>query len=533
MKRSIAASFCLAFAGLASAAGPADTLIAGGVRYLRTAVEKENRIGELALGTLALLKSGERTSDPVIKTAIEKLRSRASAGFYKPDRSGGPDNYEAGLVAMALVAADGSQYLPEITAVAEWIMNNQTEMGAWDYAGGRTGDTSMTQYAVLGLWEAASVGVEVPLDVWDRAMFWLITRQDSDGGFAYHPEAPDPEGRPRKQQVTHTMGAGGAATMLICRSQLPFPKRKTRAGADSELLIPVEKENRGDYKPVVSAVMADEAVDRADRWMSSNMTVDNPSGIGGHCYFLYAVERYAELAGLKTIGRSAWYEEGLDYLKDRQKPDGSWQERYEGIVDTSFAVLFLGRSTRKTLTRIQISLLSKGTMLGGRGLPDPNGPPTELQARQKARYRHALKASVEDLLAILENPESTGVEEASVAIETARPEKILAAIKGDLSKLRLLTRSPRVAVRVGAMWALARTRDYRAAPILVAGLSDPDPEVYKAARGALELLSRRIDAFGLPADPEKTGERKAGIERAKQWVEQLNLEVSPEQEFDD
>ncbi len=47
--------------------------------------------------------------------------------------------------------------------------------------------------------------------------------------------------------------------------------------------------------------------------------------------------------------------------------DGSWRATYEPIVDTSFAILFLGRSTEKTITRIQITRLGRGTMIGGTG----------------------------------------------------------------------------------------------------------------------------------------------------------------------
>lgn len=516
------------------ARGDVADMTAKGVAFLRGQLPKESRTGELALAALALVKSGLTLADPVVKEAVEKVRSRASDGVYKPDRAGGADNYEAGIVAMLLVSADGSTYRPEIEAVAKYIMSRQTDFGAWDYGSGNsgtTGDTSMTQYAVLGLWEASSVGVEVPLKVWDQAADWLITRQDPGGGFAYHPVKPEGSGRVQ-QQVTHTMGAGGAGAVLICRTQLPFRQKKMPKGKATELLIPVEKDTKENYEPKVTAKRADDAVELAKKWMGTHLTIDKVSGHGGHCYFLYALERYAELAGLKAIGNADWYNDGVQYLKGQQKPDGSWQTSYAPIIDTSFALLFLGRSTRKTLTRIKIEMLGKGTMLGGRGLPDPSGLPTGLEARRKARYRQALRAPIQDLLDMLDDPDAPA-EEAAVALETASADALRAATGGKLATLRRLAKAPKPETRAAALWALAKSQDFRVAPILIAALDDPDASVYEAARGALAQLARRADAFGLPRERKNSGDIAAGRAEAMKWLAQLRVTVEPEQEFDE
>src|SRR5205823_11670450 len=61
-------------------------------------------------------------------------------------------------------------------------------------------------------------------------------------------------------------------------------------------------------------------------------------------YFLWSVERVAVAYGLKTIGNRDWYEWGSKYLLDNQGKDGGWVGRYEGGVDTCFALLFLRRA---------------------------------------------------------------------------------------------------------------------------------------------------------------------------------------------
>src|SRR5438093_3251620 len=64
-------------------------------------------------------------------------------------------------------------------------------------------------------------------------------------------------------------------------------------------------------------------------------------------YFLWSLERIAEIYGLRTIGRIEWYPWGANLLLTSQNADGSWGGTI-GIdarsVDTAFALLFLARS---------------------------------------------------------------------------------------------------------------------------------------------------------------------------------------------
>ena len=49
-----------------------------------------------------------------------------------------------------------------IGQIAAYLISRQNGNGSWDYSDRNQGDTSISQYAVLGLWEAENAGVDVP-----------------------------------------------------------------------------------------------------------------------------------------------------------------------------------------------------------------------------------------------------------------------------------------------------------------------------------------------------------------------------------
>ncbi len=217
--------------------------------YLRHAVSKVDS-GESAVVTMALLKSGLSPETPEIKAGLDRITSQITKGEYNP---GHHHIYEAGFSLMALANADAKTYKPEIEAIAKYLMSMQHAGGEWDYPNTPTGsgDTSITQYAILGLWEAARAGVVVPKRVWDRAAAWHVTRQSRDGSFAYHPSPPSPDGVTLNQNGTHTMTVAGTASLLVTRMHL-YPgandpdevrsANKRRGGKKFGLLEPMTSE---------------------------------------------------------------------------------------------------------------------------------------------------------------------------------------------------------------------------------------------------------------------------------------------------
>jgi hypothetical protein len=89
----------------------------------------------------------------------------------------------------------------------------------------------------------------------------------------------------------------------------------------------------------------DKEVLKGLQWMNKHFSVtENPIlGKQWHYYYLYGVERAGMLFGTEQIGSHKWYREGADYLLANQSGDGRWND----VVDTCFAILFLRRATRK------------------------------------------------------------------------------------------------------------------------------------------------------------------------------------------
>src|SRR5262249_44517350 len=151
-------------------------------------------------------------NDPAVAACFSKIRTRFSSTGYNPERSGGHDVYEAGVVALALASLDAETRRAELDIIARFLIGLQKANASWDYAARSKGDTSISQYAVLGLWEAENGGVRVPGGVWDRAAGWFLSTQRPSGGWCYHSDESYPD--------TISMTAAGIGSLLICKRQL-------------------------------------------------------------------------------------------------------------------------------------------------------------------------------------------------------------------------------------------------------------------------------------------------------------------------
>jgi len=99
----------------------------------------------------------------------------------------GIGTYEAAASIMALATEDPEANRGLISTIAAYIVSKQNANGSWDYVGRAAGDTSISQYAVLGLWEAENDAVEIPPSVWDRAAAWYMTVESSAGKLELSP----------------------------------------------------------------------------------------------------------------------------------------------------------------------------------------------------------------------------------------------------------------------------------------------------------------------------------------------------------
>ncbi|MBI5845608.1 MAG: terpene cyclase/mutase family protein [Deltaproteobacteria bacterium] len=170
----VAACF-LALAGSAMAATEQKVAQAmhGGQQYLRDKQElagswfddeQWNRESATAFAVAALLETGVPASDPAIIKGIQYMVANAGwNGTYTILGGGGNYNHSSTLIALSLWALASNPAPITMTniirsardfTVANQYLADNTYKGSWDYNGYGSGDTSNTQFAVMGLWYA-------------------------------------------------------------------------------------------------------------------------------------------------------------------------------------------------------------------------------------------------------------------------------------------------------------------------------------------------------------------------------------------
>lgn len=484
--------------------------------FLRSILPQTTEHLQATLATLALLKSGLKASEtPELQPVLNKITSLVKNGTFMPLNTH-LDIYESGVSIMALGTADPKKYKPEIQAIAEYIISKQGPNGDWDYDSGKhvTGDTSISQYAVLGLWEASRAGIPIPGKVWDMAAAWHISRQHPSGAFVYHPG--DPHGG-EFTQPTHTMTAAGVGTLQIVRLHL-YPdahdlqaerearkKRGVKYGILEPLAIEEDDPDAGggkvarpdSYTPQTRLATLDSSLNRAIRWLGANYSITPETN--WQFYYLYTLERMATLTGLEAIKGHDWYAEGTAFLVANQQADGHWTGDGCGPDgSTSLSSLFLGRATIKMLKRKPKPRFGSGILKGGRDLPENLAALTSDNGNLKVKK---MEGGIDSLLAELEKLDSINLESAQAGVQENIPLGNPEALIGQKPRLLKLAKDPRPAVRKTAFWALGRTDDVRVAPVLIEAVaSDPDGDCMVEAHNALRFLSRRIAGQTLPEE---------------------------------
>ena len=319
---------------------------------------------ELVLLTLA--HAGGTAAEPVFAKSVKAVVAMEPRWTYR-----------TACLAMALAEINPRLYQAKIAHCAQWLVDTQVGTGEWGYVGGieertheavkvspprapegdvkdpdkprekiviraettaadkaRVGDTSNTQFAILGLRAAREAGVEVPATTWKRALDYLRKTQREDGGWGYVTS-----GRPDEASYA-SLTAASACSVAICLNALGAKDPKS-----------------------------DSTVRLALSWLAKN---PDPGQNTGHdasavlgpspwqCYHLYSVERAGRVLGLDEVGGRSWYDAGAAWLLSAQKGDGHWEDdslrgdghpEYMTVADTCFALLFLTRATRPLTTR--------------------------------------------------------------------------------------------------------------------------------------------------------------------------------------
>ncbi len=289
----------------------------------------QQRVGINALVLLALANSGLEADHPTVESALKALRDTET-----PDQT-----YDIALMIMAYASVEGGKAnAGRISALAQSLENRQRASGGWHYTkNGQGSDNSCTQYAILGLREAAHAGYTVDRSTWRKARdYWLrcqVGSRDSVTGAGWQYGAR-PDG-----SATGSMTVAGIGSLVIIDSFLKDDPE------DGEL----ECCGNADEDEI------QKAIDAGVRWMGSRFSVRSNPGDGNWLlYYLYGLERAGRLSGRRFFGDHDWYREGADFLIRKQvAATGEWRGgagfENDPMISTSFALLFLSKGLAPVL----------------------------------------------------------------------------------------------------------------------------------------------------------------------------------------
>jgi Domain of unknown function (DUF4159) len=238
--------------------------------------------------------------------------------------------YARALRATALALYDRPQDHHVIHEDVDWLLRNQ-EGGAFTYNNEfprntrfMFWDNSNSQYGLLGVWSGAEVGIPVPAQFWRDVREHWTRYQLPSGQWCYRADQNDP---------SRSMTLAGIASLIVAQDYL-----------DAE-----------DFGDQVGRPPFSPALERALKWLEDgdNSVIALPQSADFYTYYaLYGLERTGLASGFKFYGSHDWYRDCAAEIAGAQTPDGSWGSvngPFDGIVNTSYALLFLARGRHPVL----------------------------------------------------------------------------------------------------------------------------------------------------------------------------------------
>lgn len=513
------AVWSLLFAGPAQAVTPESPevrkLIADGLAFLEK--ETDHRLGGKCLVALAFIKDGASPDHPRIQEALEACKATPAQAIRSESV------YSNGLAIIFLVELNPKANRELISRFAGAMLQRQKPHGGWGYEPYRTGDTSQTQYAALSFWELMQIGMTPSVESVDRCTNWLLRTQDPSGKWGYQGNDPGEMKRVKQDgRNSLSMLAAGLGSTMICGNILgllkPGQVRQELQSVSQEKLPPAlrlanEKAKRKMLTlsgSQVDPIRLRESITLAQQWMDNHF---QPRVHEYNSYYLYSLERYKSFEELLTGNvpeEPDWYQKGYELLKKTQKEHGGWHSQSDAPCATAFAVLFLLRSTQKSIR----ASLGQGTLVGGRGL---SANLAQMKLRRGKLVVEQKPTEVDKLLGMLEETGSADLDAllsnpAAISVGKAGPD--------EARRLEQILRSGPPEARQLAVRALAGIRSLDYVPSLLYAMTDPDKRVVREARDGLRFVSRRFGGFGLK-DNFTDRERYDALEKWKQWYHMI------------
>ena len=498
-------------------------MVESALAYLDTesVYRTEERLGGLCLVGMAFYKAGHPVSHPRIVAAIEACQSKCRQSQQSPADN---DIYNIAIAAVFLADLDVKLYRREIDRLMSWLTEAQKPHGGWGYyRSKRTGDTSMTQYAVLGLWTMQQAGIPIQTETVNKVIRWIIRTQDPAGNWGYQGKDPGNYERVEQDSDRYAMFAAGISSTYICADMLGMSNEIQRAAMRGvqelpDAFVPVSDSPRKQRLSVSAdlAGLIGRATKDGNRWFAEKYQIDVPEGYV--YYYLYALERYMSFRELAEGGgddHPPWYDDGVRFLQQSQNESGEWLDRCGAVPATALGTLFLLRSTQKSIERANYG---QGLLSGGRGLPKDIA---NAQVRRGKVVGERVSGKASDVLSILEDPSNPKFD-----LLVDNPGAIglsddAANQAGEIERFRRILRSSdQPQARRLAVKALSLKRDLENVPVLIYALTDGDQLVSVGARDALRFVSRKLDGFGMTSNPSKIDKLNA-TKRWKEWYRSI------------
>jgi hypothetical protein len=492
------------------------------LKFLESENGEDSRLGGKCLIALAFHKRGMSEGHPRIMEAVEACRSMVE------NEEDSPFTYSKGLAVIFLSELNADAHRELIAAYADMLKKHQKPHGGFGYVSYQTGDTSQTQYAALAFWQMLNHGMTPDATSVQNCLKWLMRTQDPSGVWGY--QGTDAGTYSLVKQYDNpgvSMGAAGLGSTLILSNSLgllkPPEKAEVETGAPSNLpaLRRTDVKERAAMATLpagdVDRAKLEACIRRGNVWFDKNFTVAEPGSY--QYYYLYSLERYKsfqEFLSGEGEEEPAWYQAGFEFLKKGQAENGSWTDSCGAPCSTAFAVLFLLRSTQKSIE----ASLGEGTLVGGRGLPRDL---SKVKLRGGKLVVADKPTELDQLLELFDETKAEALEEladqpAALDVGDAGPEQA--------RRLQQVARSGPPKARLLAVRALAKLRNMNYAPTLIFALSDPDKRVVREARDGLRSVSRIFEGFG-PPDNFDDRQQDEAVERWKKWYATVRPEAPP------
>jgi hypothetical protein len=343
-----------------------------------------------------------------------------------------------------------------------------------------------------------------------------LRTQDPSGAWGYQGNDPGKYERVAQSDIRPALVAAGLGSVYICSDLLGLydprdeKKETERPSAMKPLSDPLLKKKRVSSK--IDPAIVRKAIFDGNYWFNRNYTLESE---GFTHYYLYAYERYQSFRD-HVEGRSEdaprWYNDVAAALAKSQKPDGSWQSGDSDPVATSFAILTLLRSAKKTLA-VVAPKLGEGVLVGGMGLPKKTA---DLQEKDGKVIEEVLAGTIDELVTTIEKATPPELERLAESPARWKLDGDVLKRSGEIVKLKALVGSGPVEARMVTVKALARVRELDNVPLLVFAMSDPDVRIVREADRGLKFISRKFEGVGLSDEP-KPGEIRSAIEKWKEW----------------